>query len=396
MTSKREISNTLKELLKNHTVLIIIGPKGSGKTKLVKELFEKFDYYSFDKKASESTLSKNMITRQLCNNKNIILDEVPAEFNIAAILKKLIKEGKLKNKVIIISSTEDENLSELVKKFPLIARKTELLPLSHSEINRIYKEELSIDIATFYGGISGVYENVDYMREYFSDYISQIFKKTINGRILSRDNDKIILLLKYLAENVGEILNFNPLATVLNTNYRKFIPLLSLLVKSRLVFLLPAYVENFGRRVISFPRVYFYDTALASYLNDIRSPYQLSSDKMRDALVKNLMILEIMKSFFNKGIKPDFYFWKEVLRTDIDCIIDLNGAILPIVIKNDSAPYNKIIGESRVFAKLSGAGPEESCIIYMGKKSLSFRGYNLISHKEISKLPDYFSFTSRP
>ena len=86
---------------------------------------------------------------------------------------------------------------------------------------------------------------------------------------------------------------------------------LSILESSYIVFRLNPYFENFGKRVIKSPKLYFTDVGLATYLLDIENSSQLNRDPLRGALFENLVILELMKYRLNQGKEPNLYFYRD-------------------------------------------------------------------------------------
>ena len=94
------------------------------------------------------------------------------------------------------------------------------------------------------------------------------------------------------------------------------------------------YYENFGKRIIKAPKLYFTDVGLASYLLDITSVGQISRDPLRGNLVENLVILECIKHQLNRGVEPSFYYYRDSNNNEVDIIYKKSYELIPIEIKS--------------------------------------------------------------
>jgi hypothetical protein len=98
---------------------------------------------------------------------------------------------------------------------------------------------------------------------------------------------------------------------------------------SYIAWLLP-WLNNYDKRIIKSPKLYFYDTGLACALLRINKPSDLKNHFLKGALFENLIINEYHKMYTNKGQKPNLHFWREISGTEIDLIVDQQ----PIEIKS--------------------------------------------------------------
>ena len=105
--------------------------------------------------------------------------------------------------------------------------------------------------------------------------------------------------LKLCAGRTGQLLNLNALAGEAGISHTTARSWLSVLESSDLVYLLPPYHRNFGKRLVKTPKLYFLDVGLASWLLGIRSPEVLSMHPSRGALFEALVVGEFLKQRFN-------------------------------------------------------------------------------------------------
>lgn len=131
--------------------------------------------------------------------------------------------------------------------------------------------------------------------------------------------------LKLCAGRVGQIFNSLNLSNELGISYHTVNSWLSILEASFLIFKLQSYFENFGKRIIKSPKLYFTDVGLATYLLDITSVEQISRDPLRGGLIENFVISEFIKSRLNKGYEPSDLLQKlsRIFSCDKNCFISL-------------------------------------------------------------------------
>ena len=82
------------------------------------------------------------------------------------------------------------------------------------------------------------------------------------------------------------------------------------------------------------PKLYFYDAGLAAWLLGIRTKEQMITHPLRGNLFETFIIAELVKSKFNKGEKPAFFFWRDSNGNEVDLIVEQETKLIPIEIKS--------------------------------------------------------------
>ncbi len=99
---------------------------------------------------------------------------------------------------------------------------------------------------------------------------------------------------------------------------------MSILEASYIAFQLPPFFENFNKRLVKSPKLYFYDTGLLCHLLGITTAAQINQHFSRGSLFENMAIVELMKNRYNRNVRPDFYFWKDNHGVEVD-LVSLEG-----------------------------------------------------------------------
>jgi len=133
----------------------------------------------------------------------------------------------------------------------------------------------------------------------------------------------LLLFQKFLrlcAGRIGRILNFSNLADDTGISHKTASEWISLLEASFIVFRLPPYFANISKRLIKSPKLYFYDTGLASYLLGIEERRQVETHPLRGALFENLVVAEVTKYRFNRGRRENLSFFRDARGHEVDLL----------------------------------------------------------------------------
>ncbi|OGO94566.1 MAG: hypothetical protein A3F10_04030 [Coxiella sp. RIFCSPHIGHO2_12_FULL_42_15] len=126
--------------------------------------------------------------------------------------------------------------------------------------------------------------------------------------------------LRLCAGRHGQLLNVHQLALDAGISHTTVSHWLSILEASYIVFRLPPYFNNFNKRLIKSPKLYFYDTGLVCYLLGIHSADHLNIHAHAGAIFEGYVISTIKKYFCNLGQSQTLYFWRDSNGLEIDCV----------------------------------------------------------------------------
>lgn len=157
---------------------------------------------------------------------------------------------------------------------------------------------------------------------------------------------------------------------------------LSVLESSDLVYLLPPYHRNFGKRLVKTPKLHFLDVGLACWLLGIRSPEALALHPLRCALFEILVVSEFIKARFNQGQPADLYFWRDNNGLEADLLFKHGGALQTIEIKSGQTPTSDYIRAGQRSARFAGDEALMPWLIYGGDESYERAGVRVIDWRK--------------
>lgn len=160
----------------------------------------------------------------------------------------------------------------------------------------------------------------------------------------------------------------------------------SILEASYITFFVQPFFENIGKRLIKSPKLFFYDVGLASYLLGIENVIQLERDPLRGALVENLVIVELLKARFNKGLEQNIFFYRDSNQNEVDALLKSGNYLIPIEIKSSSTYHQDFLKNLIYIKKILKNRIQEGYIVYTGTHEQKLKEFNLINYKKVSSL----------
>ncbi len=149
--------------------------------------------------------------------------------------------------------------------------------------------------------------------------------------------------LRLCAARVGQLLNFSDLARDTGISVSTAKEWINILVASNQIFLLSPYYTNLTKRQIKTPKLYFWDTGLASYLAGWRDAEAAFEGAMAGALFENYVLVEILKSYFHRAKEPAIYFWRTKDGQEIDFLLEEGGKLYPVEVKLTMRPKREML-----------------------------------------------------
>lgn len=381
------IARTLQHYLQRSAqffpVLACLGPRQSGKTTLVRASFPQFPYCSLE----------NLDTRDFAQSDprgfltqyahGAIFDEVQRVPSLLSYLQGVVDDSVPKQGVrFVLTGSHNLLLHETITQSLAgrVALHT-LLPFSIEELHTASKfsedthtkQYLPHEYETMLW--SGTYPRIvaDDVPpgEWLQNYIATYIERDVRQIQAITNLTQFTLFLRMCAARTGQILNLSAMANECGISINTTKAWLSLLEASYIVFKLPPYHQNFNKRLIKSPKLYFYDTGLACALLGIHSSEQMQSHFARGALFETMIIADIKKWFLHRAKPFTMSFWRESNGLETDLVLEANAnpqQRIVIEIKSGRTISNDMFSNLRTWQALSGDTPEHSYLIYGGEE----------------------------
>lgn len=314
--------------------LAIVGPRQSGKTTLVKQVFPKKKYVSLED-PDERSLAENDPRAFLARIQDgAIIDEAQRVPSLFSYIQGMIDSSD-KDGLFILTGSNNFLLQQSISQ-TLAGRigYIDLLPLCYSEILEFGGRVRTSDELIISGSYPEVFDKKRQPEVWYPAYIRTYVERDVKQL---RNIENTVLFHRFLqlcAGRTGQLLNVAALSNEAGIDVRTVNSWLSILESSYVVRLVHPHHRNFNKRVVKSPKLYFTDTGLACSLLGIRQPNELRNSHFRGALFESHVVMEIVKHLNAVGSPADVYFWRDNKGVEVDLILERGEQLLPIEIKS--------------------------------------------------------------
>ncbi|WP_172914837.1 ATP-binding protein [Capnocytophaga canis] len=378
---RRELSSELIRLSDFYSVLVVTGPRQSGKTTLCKVNFPSYHYVNMEDIALREQIMLNPKAFLKQFPKGLIIDEVQNVPELLSYIQLVVDEDNSR-KFVLTGSNNFSLMQGITQSLAGRVSVFTLLPLSLQELGDIpYRTDTNTLIIN--GGYPAVWAKKipvqDVSRNYYNTYIERDVRQLMKVKNLSNFQT----FMKLCAGRVGTELNINALSNEIGISSPTLKEWFSILEASYIVFRLPPFFKNIGKRLVKSPKIYFYDTGLACFLLGIETPQQLAVHPLRGVLFENMVVLEFFKNKFNKGVLPNYYFYRDKNQKEVDLIEEKANEMKAYEIKSAQLFNKNFIKNLDYIKNLLGEDVVSTQVIYDGELTVHSSENGMVNFRNI-------------
>jgi len=385
----RSLEPVLTKAFSQFPAVVLVGPRQSGKTTLLKHLYE--DQYPI------ISLEPPDVRIAALDDPRGFLDLYPPpvvfdEIQYAPILLPYIKEQvdahrHRPGQYILTGSQNLLLMQQVTESLAGRAAVLKLLPMSRWEVNSLPQGMLpwetgktaSLQVQPIQelwehilrGFYPEIVCNPDRdVRLWQASYVQTYLERDVRNLRNIGDLTLFQTFLRALAARSGQLLNLSDLAKDVGISVNTVKDWISILEASFQIFILRPYYANIGKRLVKSPKVYFTDTGLLCYLVGLRDSKHAASGPMGGAIFENLVIAELFKIYIHRGEEPALYFWRTAAGSEVDVVIETQDNLVPIEIKQSETPRPEMAREIANFQKDFEGKAGQGYVIHPGKMIL--------------------------
>jgi hypothetical protein len=382
----RQLSTTLQRLASSFPIVTVTGPRQSGKTTLVRNLFHDKPYISLEDPFEREFALEDPRGFLARFEQGAIFDEAQRWPDLFSYLQSKVDSNRQAGRFILTGSQQFGLLAGVSQSLAGRAGITDLLPLASHEIPSITSKELSLNNGLLKGGYPALHTQPVTPQDWFASYVATYIERDVRQVLNIQDLSTFQRFLKLCAGRVGQLLNISALASETGINQATAKAWMSVLESSGLVYLLPPYYRNFGKRLVKTPKLYFIDSGLACWLLGIREEDILTLHPLRGALFENWVVSELIKARYNAGLSADLYFWRDNNGVEADIVFEVGTQLQVVEIKAGqtvTTDYMKAGQRSTAFATKEDL-TEFPWLVYGGEDSYVRSGVKVIGWRDLS------------
>lgn len=353
MWISRTIKNRILRSCESRPVVLLTGARQSGKSSLLKRLFSAADYVTLDKiqKAEEAEENPEYFLNKFQNR--VVIDEVQYAPSIFRELKILVDENRNKYGKWILTGSQKFTLMKKVSE-SLAGRVTiiTLETLSSKEIRESgFFTEDKVKDSIWKGGYPELYANSSLdSKTFFEDYIQTYLERDLKSIINVSSLRDFQRFFKICSLRIGQLINFTQISSDVGVSNNTIKSWISALEASGIIYLLPPYFDNMGKRIVKAPKLYFADTGLASYFLGINSYDQWILSLHKGQIWENYTFSEMLKTL-NLIPGRDIFFYRDQNGVEMDFLVEKNNTLYFIESK-----ASEIVNKNKLnFKKLENA-----------------------------------------
>jgi len=341
----RAIERELKAAAKEFPVVVLTGPRQTGKSTLLQKTFPGHEYVTFDDPVTRKLAAEDP-KAFLAKAPRMIIDEIQYLPEILPYIKISADQNRAaKGRFLLTGSQYFPLMAGLGESLAGRAALYELLGFSAEE-NKPSKTADPFKLL-FTGSYPEVVAGGADRNRFYASYLQTYLERDIRQIASVQDLRVFQNFLELLAARAGALLNLNEIAKECGTSFTTARRWLSLLETTRLVYLLRPYHRNISKRVIKSPKVYFTDTGLLAYLLRYPSASVLRGGPQAGALFENYMVAELLKHKFNHNRNYELYFYRDSNANEIDLLLDFGISRTMIEFKATATPRPEHLGNIR-------------------------------------------------
>ncbi len=374
----RVLEKKLTEYVNHFSAIGLTGPRQSGKSTLLLHQLKDYQYVTFDDFRTVALYHDDPNKFMRIYSNKIIFDEVqkvPGLFNDIKIA--IDADRQTTGKFILTGSSQFSLIKNITESLAGRIGLLSLLPYQYAEMP---------DQLRYQSIYQGAYPELvnkkfELAADWYSSYLDTYITKDVNDLANIGDKRDFRRLISLLAANTSQLLNMSAYAKDLGVDVKTIKRWISVLEASYIIFLLPPYYQNFGKRIVKSPKMYFYDTGLISYLTGINSKESFEQGPMLGSLFENYIVSDILKRELHTKSHAELFFYRSSNGEEIDLIIDRKNKRELIEIKAGETFTPRMTKEIEKFNDQNTIG----YLLYRGKTKTYLPNVRVLNYQEYLK-----------
>ena len=310
---RRQIAPSLLSAMRRFPAVVITGPRRSGKTTLLRSSIPHAQYVLLEDPEIQDRVRNDPRAFLDSLRPPVIFDEIQNTPQLLDYVRTLVDAQPRKMGQWMFTGSQEAPLMQgVTESMAGRAAILQLLPFSLAE---------TVKADPLLGGFPEVVLRPRGRELWFSSYLQTYIERDVRLITNVRDLPTFRRFLSLVASRHGQMLNRTDLAAPLGVSVPTISEWLHILEITGQVILVPPYFENFGKRLVKSPKVYWGDTGLACHLLGIQTQAELERSPFMGSIFEGFVAAEILKSQINRGQRKELYHFRDQQGLEIDFLV---------------------------------------------------------------------------
>ena len=307
------MAHLLLEASRHYPAVVLTGPRRAGKTTLLRNLFPKAQYVLLEDPDIQVRVRNDPRAFLEDLQPPVIFDEIQNIPELLDYVRTLVdNKPRRMGQWLFTGSQEAPLMRGITESMAGRAAILQLLPFSLEETPKVN---------LLYGSFPEVLARPKSRGLWFASYLQTYLERDVRALTNVRDLITFRRFLALLASRHGQMLNKTDLAAPLGVSVPTIGEWLHILEATGQIILVPPYFENFGKRLVKSPKVFWGDSGVACYLLGINSLAELERSPFLGPIFEGFIAAEILKSQINRGMRKELYYFRDQQGLQVDFLL---------------------------------------------------------------------------
>lgn len=316
----RTIKKAMDIYLGKYPILVLTGPRQSGKTTFLKNEFANYTYINLEN-LDNRTYALNDPNGFLAEHGNfVILDEAQRAPELFSYLQTKVDNDKIMGQYILSGSQNFHLMRNISQSLAGRVALFKLLPFDNLEMEHAdwLNDDYAVNLQR--GFYPAIYDRDIPSKVFYSNYVQTYVERDLTELIQVKNLKQFRNFITLCAARVGQLLNLNSLANECGISQPTAKAWISVLETSYILYQLQPFHSNINKRMTKNSKLYFYDTGLVCFLLKINDAASLKTSTYKGSLFENYVINEYIKQQYHQNLLLDFWFWRDAVGHEVDFI----------------------------------------------------------------------------